>query len=81
MMMKTYIDTTLPCAVLGHNYIKLKDNHDLTAKLTCKNCGVVINTDTEGNFEHIHNPKSHIQTTLRKLYHLKLQLLKKRSYA
>ena len=75
-MMRTYTDIALPCAVLGHNYHKLKDNSDQTSQIICKNCGIVVNTDLEGNFDHVHNPKTHIQGTLRKLYHLKLQLLK-----
>ena len=74
--MKTYSNTALPCAVFGHNYSKTNNNDDRTSQLTCNQCGIVVNTDIKGNFEHISSPNKHIQATLRKLYHLKLQKLR-----
>lgn len=75
-IMKTYPNTALPCTAFGHNYIKTKINNDQTSELTCNHCGIVVNTDTKGNFEHISNPDTHIKRVLRKLYHLRLQSVK-----
>ncbi|WP_411894086.1 hypothetical protein [Winogradskyella sp. A2] len=74
--MKSYPNTTLPCAVFGHNYIKTKSNKDHTLELSCNHCGIVVNTDAKGNFENISSPKLHIKTVIRELYLLKLQTVK-----
>ncbi|WP_299366902.1 hypothetical protein [Winogradskyella sp.] len=66
----------LPCAVFGHNYVKSKTNSDQTAELTCSNCGTVVTTDKHGNFDELSLSNKDIQSTLRRLFHLNLQISK-----
>ncbi|GAB4159207.1 MAG: hypothetical protein Tsb0033_13450 [Winogradskyella sp.] len=74
--MKPTRSKTLPCAVFGHNYVKTKTNPDHTLELVCSHCNATVITDTNGNFEELNVPDRHIQTTLRQLFHLKLQTSK-----
>ncbi|MHA7841943.1 MAG: hypothetical protein ACX93I_01400 [Winogradskyella sp.] len=74
--MKPTTSKALPCAVFGHNYVKSKTNSDRTAELTCTHCNAVVKTDASGNFEELSISNKHIQTTLRRLFHLKLQVSK-----
>lgn len=74
--MKPTSNKALPCAVFGHNYVKSKTNSDHTAELTCCHCNHIATTDTEGNFRDETLTNTHLQTTLRKLYHLKLRAYK-----
>lgn len=74
--MKPTTSKALPCAVFGHNYVKSKTYSDLTSELTCSHCNTVVKTDTSGNFEESNATNKHIQTTLRQLFHLKLQTAK-----
>jgi hypothetical protein len=74
--MKPTTSKALPCAVFGHNYVKSKTNSDHTAELTCTHCNAVVKTDASGNFEELSISNKHIQTTLRRLFHLKLQVSK-----
>lgn len=74
--MKPTRSKTLPCAVFGHNYVKTKTNSDHTLELVCSHCNTVVKTDTNGNFEELSVSNKHIQTTLRQLFHLKLQISK-----
>ena len=74
--MKSTTSKALPCAVFGHNYVKSKTNSDQTAELTCSHCNTVVKTDASGNFEDLSVSNKHIQTTLRQLFHLKLQISK-----
>ena len=76
LLMKTTTYIPLPCAVLGHNFIRSHQYNDNSYELTCKCCGTVVQTDAHGNFDNISSPDKHIKSTLRTLYHLKLQLLK-----
>lgn len=71
--MKPTSNNALPCAVFGHNYVKSKTNSDRTVELTCCHCNHIATTDTEGNFREENSINKHLQTTLRKLYHLKLR--------
>lgn len=74
--MKPISNNALPCAVFGHNYVRSKTNSDQTAELTCSHCNHTSTTDTEGNFIEETLTNKHMQTTLRKLYHLKLRVHK-----
>ncbi|WP_299126600.1 hypothetical protein [uncultured Winogradskyella sp.] len=71
--MKFKVNSALPCAVFGHNYIKSKMNADQTSELTCSHCKTVANTDPFGNFIETSSPSKDVQSTLRKLYHLSLR--------
>ena len=72
--MKPTSNKALPCAVFGHNYVKSKTNSDRTTELTCCHCNIVVNTDASGNFEETTIGNKDIQSTLRKLFHLNLQI-------
>jgi hypothetical protein len=74
--MKPTSNKALPCAVFGHNYVKSKTLSDQTLELTCSQCGAHAQTDALGNFEEACITNQDIQFTLRKLFHLKLQLSK-----
>lgn len=74
--MKPTSSKALPCAVFGHNYVKSKTNPDQTLELVCSHCNTVVKTDTNGNFEALSMSNRHVQTTLRRLFHLKLQTSK-----
>ncbi|WP_299115605.1 hypothetical protein [uncultured Winogradskyella sp.] len=74
--MKPTSNKALPCAVFGHNYVKSKTYTDQTAELTCSHCNTVVKTDTHGNFEELSITNKDIQSTLRRLFHLKLQISK-----
>lgn len=74
--MKPTSNKALPCAVFGHNYVKSKTHTDHTAELTCSHCGTVVNTDKSGNFEDLSVSNKDIQSTLRQLFHLNLQMSK-----
>ncbi|MFC0603584.1 hypothetical protein [Winogradskyella pulchriflava] len=73
--MKPTFNNALPCAVFGHNFVKSKTNSDHTVELTCCHCNHVATTDAQGNFREETLTNKHMQTTLRKLYHLKLRAL------
>lgn len=74
--MKPTSNKALTCAVLGHNYVKVKSNFDGTTALRCRHCDVKVSTDTSGNFDHGNLPNKNIQSTLRRLFHLNLQQTK-----
>lgn len=74
--MKPTSNKALPCAVFGHNYVKSKTNSDQTTELTCCHCNIVVNTDTSGNFDETTISNKHIQSTLRRLFHLNFQISK-----
>ena len=74
LVMKPTSNKALPCAVFGHNYVKSKTNSDQTLELKCSNCGAVVNTDMNGNFDELSVSNKHIQSTLRQLFHLNLQI-------
>ncbi|MBV7269666.1 hypothetical protein [Winogradskyella luteola] len=74
--MKPTLKRALPCAVFGHNYIKSKTYADHTAELSCCHCNTVVKTDIHGNFEEFNITNKDIQSTLRQLFHLKLQISK-----
>lgn len=74
--MKPTPKKTLPCSVFGHNYVISKTNSDQTSELRCSHCNAVTTTDASGNFEEFSIPNKDIQSTLRQLFHLKLQTSK-----
>ncbi|WP_422106450.1 hypothetical protein [Winogradskyella sp.] len=74
--MKPTSNKALPCAVFGHNFVKSKTNSDQTAELTCSICGTKVNTDEHGNFDEMSVSNKDIQSTLRQLFHLNLQISK-----
>ncbi|MCT4628308.1 hypothetical protein [Winogradskyella sp.] len=74
--MKPTINKTLPCAVFGHNYVKSKTNDDHSSELTCSHCNAIVKTDANGNFDELSISNKHIQSTLRQLFHLNLQISK-----
>ena len=74
--MKPTSNNALPCAVFGHNYVKTKSQSDHTTQLTCRHCGTVVETDEHGNFDELSLPNKDIQSTLRQLFHLNLQIAK-----
>lgn len=71
--MKPTSNKALTCAVLGHNYVKVKSNFDGTTELRCRHCDVKVSTDASGNFVDDNLPSKNIQSTLRRLLHLNLQ--------
>ena len=74
--MKPTSNKALPCAVFGHNYAKTRANSDQTTELTCSHCGTKVTTDKYGNFDELSISNKHIQSTLRQLFHLNLQISK-----
>ena len=74
--MKPTSNKALPCAVFGHNYVKSKTNSDQTAELVCGHCGNITTTDKAGNFDDLSFSNKDIQSTLRQLFHLNLQISK-----
>ena len=74
--MKPTLNKALPCAVVGHNYTKSKTNSDHTYQLTCNHCGIITNSDQIVNFEESSISNKDILSTLKQLFHLKLQLSK-----
>ena len=71
--MKPTSNKALSCAVLGHNYVKVKANLDRTTELRCRHCDIKVTTDVSGNFDHGNLSTKNIQSTLRRLFHLSLQ--------
>lgn len=74
--MKPNTNNALLCSALGHNYAKSKTNIDHSAELTCCNCGTQITTDAFGNFDESSISNKAIVTTLRQLFHLRIQISK-----
>lgn len=74
--MKPTTNKALSCAVFGHNYVKSKTHADQTSELTCSQCGTFAQTDALGNFDKDSISNQDIQSTIRKLFHLNLQITK-----
>jgi len=74
--MKPTNNKALQCSVFGHNYVKSKTNFDETIELKCAHCNITTTTDSHGNFIESTIQNKHIQSTLRKLFHLNYQLSK-----
>lgn len=74
--MKPTSNKAIPCAVFGHNFVKTKTNSDQTIDLKCSHCGVTETTDKNGNFDEFSIANKDVQSTLRQLFHLNLQLSK-----
>ncbi|MFP4844431.1 hypothetical protein [Winogradskyella sp. PE311] len=68
------LNKVIPCAVFGHNYIKIKTYVDYTSKLCCQNCGTIIKTDQKGNFKETVLPSKDVQRLIYKLYSIKRRL-------
>ena len=74
--MRPNTNKALPCAIFGHNYIRLKTNIDHTIELTCTHCDMVVITDHRGNFDSITVSNAKIKDALQELYRLKRHLPK-----
>lgn len=74
--MKPTSNKAVPCMVFGHNYVKSKTKTDHSTELRCCECGTVVSTDSYGNFNEVSVFNQDIQTTLRRLFHLNLQIKK-----
>lgn len=69
-------NTTLPCAIFGHNYERSKTYLDHSVELTCTHCDAVVVTDSKGNFENYTVTNTQLKDTLQELYRLTKRVAK-----